>query len=237
MTTAPTELKPCPFCQKPPVHFSVGPNDCGLMIECTTRGCVNPHVSYHTPADAIAAWNTRAPAVGGVRVKPLVWGEKSSHFDTVRSETPAGYIIVKGAKHYRAYFRYLSFYLGAFDTMEEAKAAAQAHHEAAILSALEPQAVDDVLDKAVEAALHADIIPLTGKHAGAAGVRLIDYLSLDASAAIELGVALTEKDVNGKPAFHWYSDIGCMEHEEVQRAILRPLIKAALQAAKEPSHG
>lgn len=32
----------------------------GLMIECITRGCVNPHVSYYDHASAIAAWNRRA---------------------------------------------------------------------------------------------------------------------------------------------------------------------------------
>lgn len=56
-----TELKPCPFCNEPPVSFSVGYRDHGLMIECVTKGCVNPHVSYQNPKIAIAAWNHRAP--------------------------------------------------------------------------------------------------------------------------------------------------------------------------------
>lgn len=54
-----TALLPCPFCGKPPVSFKSGHSD-GLMIECPTPGCVNPHVSTIPPSFAIAAWNLRA---------------------------------------------------------------------------------------------------------------------------------------------------------------------------------
>jgi hypothetical protein len=65
-------LEPCPFCGLPPEHFSVGNNDHGLMIECTTKDCVNPHVSYHNPKTAIAAWNRRAYLAA---TKPPLAGE------------------------------------------------------------------------------------------------------------------------------------------------------------------
>jgi hypothetical protein len=31
----------------------------GLMIECVTGGCVNPHVSYYEHAIALRIWNRR----------------------------------------------------------------------------------------------------------------------------------------------------------------------------------
>lgn len=99
-----------------------------------------------------------APAVGGVRVKPLDWLNNELN-DATRARD---YIIISGVKHFRLYRRVHNINgqesLGAFDTMAEAKAAAQAHHEAAILSALEPQAVDDAMvertARALEAKLH-----------------------------------------------------------------------------------
>lgn len=52
-------LLPCPFCGKQPESFPSGDGS-GLMIECFTPGCVNPHCSWVPPDSAIAAWNTRA---------------------------------------------------------------------------------------------------------------------------------------------------------------------------------
>lgn len=86
-----------------------------------------------------------APAVGGVMVKPLRWIERTGHFLGMWGEDQDEYTIVKGVEHYRVYSPGTGGYLGAFDTLEAAMAAAQAHHEAAILSALEPQAVDDAM--------------------------------------------------------------------------------------------
>lgn len=51
----------CPFCGDAPVTWDVGEHGKGLMIECVTERCVNPHVSYQRPQDAIAAWNKRTP--------------------------------------------------------------------------------------------------------------------------------------------------------------------------------
>lgn len=53
------ELKPCPFCNKPPITTPSGEGGKGLMIECLTEGCVNTHVSYYNHDVARTAWNTR----------------------------------------------------------------------------------------------------------------------------------------------------------------------------------
>ncbi len=50
---------PCPFCGKPPFMETVGKDRAGLMIECTTIGCVNPHVSYCAHDTALRVWNMR----------------------------------------------------------------------------------------------------------------------------------------------------------------------------------
>lgn len=55
------KLLPCPFCGEQPDQFPSGDGS-GLMIECTTSGCVNPHVSYYPPSATAAHWNTRAPS-------------------------------------------------------------------------------------------------------------------------------------------------------------------------------
>ena len=52
-------LLPCPFCGKPPIYFGSGENQRGLMIECETPGCVNPHVSYYDHGTAVRVWNQR----------------------------------------------------------------------------------------------------------------------------------------------------------------------------------
>lgn len=54
-----SKILPCPFCGKAPEAFPSGENGRGLMIECITRNCVNPHVSYYDHASAIRIWNRR----------------------------------------------------------------------------------------------------------------------------------------------------------------------------------
>jgi hypothetical protein len=54
-------LKPCPFCGKKPETMPSGEGGRGLMIQCITPKCVNPHVSYYKHDDAIEAWNRRTP--------------------------------------------------------------------------------------------------------------------------------------------------------------------------------
>ncbi len=88
---------------------------------------------------------------------------------------------------------------------------------------------EKMIEAALDAALKADIIPMDDpKHDG---VRINDYLQYTPADAVELGVQLTEKNSDGKPRWHWYSDIMGDEHDDTNRAILRPLIKAALEAA------
>ncbi|MCL6710471.1 Lar family restriction alleviation protein [Pseudomonas sp. R2.Fl] len=60
------EIKPCPFCNKPPITTPSGEGGKGLMIECLTEGCVNPHVSYYNHDVARTAWNTRPREDAGV---------------------------------------------------------------------------------------------------------------------------------------------------------------------------
>lgn len=50
---------PCPFCGQPPDVMGSGEGQRGLMIQCITDGCVNPHVSYYDHNTAIAKWNER----------------------------------------------------------------------------------------------------------------------------------------------------------------------------------
>lgn len=152
MTTAPTELKSCDL-----ILFDD-------LIAAYQRGVEWGRINGYEPREVFKAaydyadkatspMNTRAPAVGGVRVKPLVWivNELS---DAVLAHD---YFIIHGFKHFRLYRMVHNIHgqesLGAFDTLEAAKAAAQAHHEAAILSALEPQAVDDAMVERMRAAL------------------------------------------------------------------------------------
>lgn len=57
----------CPFCGAAPVAFASGDGRRGLMIECATDGCVNPHTSYYDREAAVRAWNRRV-GVAGARV-------------------------------------------------------------------------------------------------------------------------------------------------------------------------
>lgn len=49
----------CPFCGEPPVAFASGEHRRGLMIECQTPNCVNPHTSYYDRDTAVRVWNNR----------------------------------------------------------------------------------------------------------------------------------------------------------------------------------
>jgi hypothetical protein len=58
-------ILPCPFCGRPPEIFGSGEGQKGLMIECITPHCVNPHVSYYNHDAARTVWNRRiAPTQG-----------------------------------------------------------------------------------------------------------------------------------------------------------------------------
>ncbi|WP_019567311.1 hypothetical protein [Agrobacterium sp. 10MFCol1.1] len=88
---------------------------------------------------------------------------------------------------------------------------------------------DEMVEKAVNAALKADIIPADDpKHSG---VRINEYLSYTPAEAVELGVQLTQKTEDGKPRWHGFTDIMGDEYDDTNRAILRPVVRAALEAA------
>lgn len=55
------EPLPCPFCGKAPLLESSGERGLGVMIQCITPDCVNPHVSYYGANVAVKVWNRRAP--------------------------------------------------------------------------------------------------------------------------------------------------------------------------------
>lgn len=88
---------------------------------------------------------------------------------------------------------------------------------------------DEIVEKALNAALKADIIPADDpKHSG---VRVNEYLYYTPAEAVELGVHLTQKTEDGKPRWHGFTDIMGDEYDDTNRAILRPVIRAALEAA------
>jgi hypothetical protein len=88
---------------------------------------------------------------------------------------------------------------------------------------------DEMVEKAINAALKADIIPADDpKHSG---VRVNEYLFYTPAEAVELGVHLTQTTEDGKPRWHGFTDIMGDEHDDTNRAILRPVIRAALEAA------
>jgi len=53
----------CPFCGRDPQTFGSGEGRKGLMIECVTPGCVNPHTSYYDRATAVRVWNKRMEVI------------------------------------------------------------------------------------------------------------------------------------------------------------------------------
>ena len=50
---------PCPFCGKVPKMFPSGDRT-GIMIQCVTTACLQPHVSYYGNGVTLRKWNTRA---------------------------------------------------------------------------------------------------------------------------------------------------------------------------------
>ncbi len=76
-------ILPCPFCGKPPETQQGGEGGRGLMIDCITPNCVNPHVSYYDHASAIAVWNRR-PGEAKLRVA-LLGGNVTAPLDELSS--------------------------------------------------------------------------------------------------------------------------------------------------------
>ena len=131
MTDAP-ELKPCPFCGSS--NLKSGGDDKIVGTWCLDCQAVGPNqYGRHE-------WNTRAD-LAKPRVKPLVWdGPNCGIWDAGKrfhSDCAAYRIIWDLGRNetYTAYFG--NNRLGTFDTLEDAKAAAQADYEARVLACLE----------------------------------------------------------------------------------------------------
>lgn len=135
------KLKPCPFCGG---EARLGYFHADVTIDC-------PHCEYGrdfavmSDAEAIASWNTRAePApMAGVKVKPLEWDDTcgSSTGSTSIGDYDVDEIEDGLWGMWGAYDGYSSNPISTHDTVEEAKAAAQADYERRILAAIEPAPV------------------------------------------------------------------------------------------------
>lgn len=82
------ELLACPFCGAAPETQGSGEGQKGLMIDCITPGCVNPHVSYYDHPTAIRAWNTRTPPAtlyAGVREAKRLVNERLEDLATANA--------------------------------------------------------------------------------------------------------------------------------------------------------
>ena len=78
----------------------------------------------------------------------------------------------------------------------------------------------DQLERAVDIALKAVIDEIT---------TIKDYLDYDVMDSVSLDIPILETDKNGKPRYHWYSDIRGDEMDETEAEIMRRLLKPVLE--------
>jgi len=114
-----------------PVH--IGCNDCGINLTCNEA---------ETVEDAVSHWNERAlPFLTGVKVKALEWKQEYGNYPAWRAYMPNFEAVIdKGrARMYGEFPLRINGNMSKekFDTIEAAKAAAQADYEARTLSAIE----------------------------------------------------------------------------------------------------
>jgi hypothetical protein len=76
------------------------------------------------------------------------------------------------------------------------------------------------LEGAVQIALSATIDEIT---------TIRDYLNIDVTDSESLGIVLLEKDSNGRPRYHWYSDIRGDEMDETYAEIIRRMLRPVLE--------
>ena len=196
--TAP-ELKPCPFCG------AVDPEWLASHVVCDC-GATGPRqdVDREYQADAMRAltdWNRRADLAAvqpaQVRVKPLVWSDRfgpnsECSYDHITADSALGLYRVewKGWKDFDPPTVCCGgAFIGCYNTIQSAKAAAQADYEARILAALEPQPDprDEVIARLVEAVERQDMVRVCTtsggpNHDGQRWVHMLDYNDLKARA-------------------------------------------------------
>ena len=78
----------------------------------------------------------------------------------------------------------------------------------------------DQLERAVDIALKTVIDEIT---------TIKDYLDYDVMDSVSLDIPILETDKNGKPRYHWYSDIRGDEMDETEAEIMRRLLKPVLE--------
>lgn len=79
---------------------------------------------------------------------------------------------------------------------------------------------EEQLERAVDIATKAAIDEIT---------TIKDYLDYDVTDSISLGIPILETDKDGKPRYHWYSDIRGDETDETEAEILRRVLKPVLE--------
>ena len=145
-------LAPCPFCGSGDIITIVDQDITdGRYAACEGCGAEGPSVpTSDGPDDAIAAWNRRASLsavgqkAGTVEVRALEWQDHRGHTfpDTWTAKTPCGVYEIeeRSASDSPAYVATgpLHVFISDRDSLEDAKAAAQADYEARIRSALIP---------------------------------------------------------------------------------------------------
>lgn len=146
--TETVELKPCPLCQAPMMfdHFvdwEGQPLADKMIIHQSDSACPLADIQVTATDDAIAAWNRRpalealaAKQSTGGMVKGLEWEDRGSLIKQFRADTIAGiYYIERNGETFDWWNTVAPFRHG-FDTLEAAKAAAQADFEQRVLSCL-----------------------------------------------------------------------------------------------------
>ena len=152
------QLKPCPFCrEKEKLHFD-RVSECAGTIDCDRCQAIGPEAP--TKDEAISAWNTR-PEAAQVRVKALTWSTLGADPSCIAQQFPYQIWPHNGGSgapddpfikfnNFRVFEPFMMNCVGdEYETLDEAKAAAQADFDRRIRAALEPDTVTDELSKSI----------------------------------------------------------------------------------------
>ena len=156
-----TDLLPCPFCGMLPRAYGAQimvDGECPESIDCDNGDCpITPSTGYLPLEDAIAAWNTRTPHAGAVKVKKLEFEQAAAGIWSSGLILGGEYRIkLVGGKGYQVSRGMLCVPDCAVwnETLDLAISAAQADYAARIMAAIEatPDPRDEVIARLVEAA-------------------------------------------------------------------------------------